>query len=132
MRLSLALDLTSVRGGGSSLAAPGLLWDGDTGNDLPYFTVTFNTTAAVSDTVEMERDTDSGFGSPDSEISTVTSIGPTVLSGWAFGAWPSGTYYVRIRHGRGASVSGWSNTETVTISTGATEAFWFLPTFRRQ
>ena len=114
-------------------AAPVLTWDTDGTDNTPTFTADFDDTLVWSageidgsnyDVIHLEWDTDSGFGSVDSDSNTLDAA--EILAGevaFTTGTLADGTWYARCRHEHvvaGVShFSPWSNTVSQTIATDA-------------
>src|SRR3972149_10962686 len=109
--------------------APVLTWDTAASDNTPTFTADFDDTkvhaagaidASNYDEIILNWDTDSGFGSVDSDTNTLDA-GEIAAGNVAFttGALADGTWYVRVRHNHVVAgddlFSPWSNTVSETI-----------------
>jgi len=129
-----------VAGGGGAVdplapGAPVLTWDTAASDNTPTFTADFDDTAVWDagsidasnyDEIILNWDTDSGFGSVDSDTNTLDA-GEIAAGSVAFttGALADGTWYARVRHNHVVAgvdhFSPWSNTVSETIdATGPT------------
>lgn len=125
---SAGIRVTDVAGTiGINLTAPVLTWTSLTTDTTPEFDVDL-TAPEVADVITLEYDDNSDFSSAiDTETNIVDSgEASALLVNFVLGALADGTYYFRAKHARGASVSAWSNTETVTIAATSAEAQQFL------
>jgi hypothetical protein len=110
--------------------APVLTWDTAATDNTPTFTADFDDTTVHAvpdgsnyDVIELNYDTDSGFGSPDSATNTLDAA--ELLAGTAAfttGTLADGTWYARVRHNHVVAgvdhYSPWSNTVSQTIAAG--------------
>lgn len=109
-------------GAGFSLTAPVLTWVTATDDNTPLFEADF-TNLLLNDVGRLQISTDVGFTSPTDYTNTADDqVGEidALLLAFTTGALADGTYWVRARHERGATVSSWSNVETKTIATVVT------------
>jgi hypothetical protein len=110
---------TITSGGGFALTAPVLVWDEETGDSTPDFTINFDPETVETDVVRFQIDDDLGFGSP---IEVTNSLDAAeILAGeisLATGSLTDGTYYARARveQPEDTPISGWSNIETITLA----------------
>jgi hypothetical protein len=113
--------------GGSALSAPVLVWDGETDDATPDFSVTL-TSPLEGDVVTLNLYSDSGLTTlVDTAAHTLdaTDISNGTIA-IAIGSQVDGTYYAQIIHSRTGATSGASNTETVTVSTGSLAPMFLL------
>jgi hypothetical protein len=111
-------------------AAPVLTWDTGPTDNTPTFTAVFDDTKVWAsgeidgsnyDVITLQWDTDSGFGSVDSDTNTIDAA--ELLAGnvnFTTGALANGTWYARCRHNHVVAgvdnISDWSNTVSETIA----------------
>lgn len=114
--LSIPLHV-SVSG---SIMDPILTWDGETADSTPDFDVVFDPSMDVGDVVRMRYGTDSALLTfTDATATAGLDEFDELFIDLPVPSMSDGTYYFKVRHEQGAETSGWSNTETVVISTGA-------------
>jgi hypothetical protein len=121
-------------------AAPVLTWDTGATDNTPTFTAVFDDTLVHAvpdpgvdeDIIELNYDTDSGFGSPDSATNALDA-GEIIAGEVAFttGALADGTWYARVRHNHVVAgvdhFSPWSNTVSQTIDATAPTVSTYSP-----
>lgn len=123
MFIGIAIGINTKMLSGPSvgaLLAPTLNWDDETSDVTPDFTITIDATAAVGDTIILQRSATSDFASITEELSDVLDAGEVgaLTVNMAASDLSEGTWYFRAKHTRTTppATSDWSNTETVTIA----------------
>ena len=105
------------RGGtGRGLAAPTIVWDGDIGDLLPDFSITYN--ARINDTIIIRRTQTTDFSTYDEASDTVLSFDPPTSLEFDFGGdWPVGPWRVKVYFMRAGRMSDLSDTITIALDT---------------
>ncbi len=103
-----------------AILAPVLDWDDEGPDTSPDFTASIDALSLVGGVLTLQYSSAADFSSP-TEITDTLDAGEisALLVNMTISDLADGTYYFRIKQTRGATVSSWSNTETVTISSGS-------------
>jgi len=106
-----------------SLTAPVATWLSSPNVNIPQFGLDF-TDPQIGQVVTLYRDTDVGFGSPETFTDTITSVAPLNTLDFATGAWDDDEWFVYFTVTDGILESDPSNTVTETIATGVDGRFF--------
>lgn len=116
--IGIGLGFTYGGAGGSvinpTLAAPTLVWDGESTDLLPDFTIAYE--AQVADIVTLRRSTAADFGTYEEVSDTVDSIDPANTLEFDFGGnWSEVPYATKAYYTRSGVVSSLSSTSIVNL-----------------